>query len=39
MRAAMVHHPDPPGAIAKSDQLLTKQHQSDRSAIRRKFRG
>jgi hypothetical protein len=39
MRAAMVNHSTSLDAIAKSDQLLTKQHQSDRNAVRRKFSG
>src|SRR5438105_13150665 len=39
MRAAVVHHADPAGAVAKRDQLLAKQHQPDRRAVALELRG
>jgi hypothetical protein len=39
VRAAVVHHADPACAVAKRDQLLAEQHQANRRAVGREFRG
>ncbi len=33
MRAALIHDADPPGAVAKRDQLLAQQHEPHRIAV------
>src|SRR5262249_13812209 len=39
MRAAVVHHADAAGAVAKRDQLFAQQHQAHRRAVALEFRG
>jgi hypothetical protein len=38
MRAAVIENTDPPGTVAKSDQSLAEQHQTQRIAVRHQFR-